>query len=477
MELKEMTALALGREIKRRSVGVREALDAVFEQIENREDSLHCYLTLDRERAYTQAKQIQERILRGEEMGPLAGVPLAVKDNLCTRGMRTTCGSRMLSEFVPTYDAQAVSLLERAGMILIGKTNMDEFAMGNTTETSYFGVTRNPVDESRVPGGSSGGSAAAVASGECFAALGSDTGGSVRQPASHCGIVGIKPTYGRVSRYGLIAYASSMDQVGTLTRNVEDGATLLELITGWDPKDATTVKRDAPNWTHTLREGVKGLRIGIPQDYFEMELDGSVKEAVKNAARTLEGLGATVKEFRLGLSEYAVPAYYTIACGEASSNLERYDGLKYGFRRFAPDLNATYGLTRSEGFGTEVKRRIMLGTFVLSEGYYDAYFLRALKVRRRIQDAFARAFETADILLGPVAPSVAPAFGRNEADLMEGYVADRYTVPANLVGLPAMSIPCGSGEGGLPIGLQLIGNLFREDLILRTAWAYENATK
>lgn len=472
MTIMDYTALELGAMIKNKKITISEALDAVFERIDAQENRLHCYLTLDREGAYAQARTLQEIIMKGEETGPLFGVPLAIKDNLCTKGLRTSCASKMLENFVPAYDAEAVAHLKRAGMVIIGKTNMDEFAMGNTTENSYFGGTRNPIKEDHVPGGSSGGSAAAVAAGECFAALGTDTGGSVRQPASHVGIVGIKPTYGTISRYGLIAYSSSMDQVGFLTKNVADGAALLDAAVFYDPKDSTSVAREK-SWQGGFDQGVKGLRIGIPKDYFEMELDPEVGKAVMEAARALEREGAIVEEFELGLAEYAVPAYYTIVCGEASSNLERYDGMKYGYRADAKELHETYGKTRSLGFGTEVRRRIMLGTFVLSEGYYEAYYLKALKVRRLIKEAFDRAFGRYDVLLGPVCPKTAPKLGDIKEDPLWGYLADKYTVPANLCGLPAMSIPCGRDAQGLPIGLQLMGAQFHETLLLRVASTFE----
>lgn len=471
----DVTALELGAGIRRGEISVREALDAVFSRIREREESLHCYLTLDQEGAYARADELQKKMKSGEIAGPLAGVPFAVKDNLCTKGMRTTCASAILQDFVPPYGAQAVRNLEKAGALIIGKTNLDEFAMGNTTETSFFGVTRNPWNPERVPGGSSGGSAAAVAAGECFAALGTDTGGSVRQPAAHCGVVGIKPTYGTVSRFGLIAYASSMDQVGTLTKDVRDGAAVLEAVASYDPKDATSAKREALHFLSSLEEGVEGLRIGIPRDYFGEGLQEEVKAAVLKAARTLEQQGALLEEFDLGLAEYAVPAYYVIACGEAGSNLERYDGVKYGLREAAPELHAMYKHTRSRGFGAEVKRRILLGTFVLSEGYYDAYYLKALKVRRLIQNAFAKAFERYDVLLGPVAPTTAPGLGEIQGDPTASYLADIYTVPANLAGLPAISLPCGLDGQGLPIGMQLTGNLWQERKIFRAARAYEQA--
>ena len=473
MELLERSALELGKMIRNKEITIREALDAAFARIREREDGLHCFLTLDEEGAYARGEELQKRLLQGEVTGPLMGVPVAVKDNLCTKGLRTTCASRMLRDYVPPYDATAVENLRQSGMILIGKTNMDEFAMGNTTESSYFGITRNPADEKHSPGGSSGGSAAAVAAGECFCALGTDTGGSVRQPASHCGVVGIKPTYGTVSRRGLIAYASSMDQVGTLTKDLRDGAALLDAVTSWDSKDATSVRREGTSFLNAVGGDVRGMKIGIPRDYFEKGLDPEVADAVEAAAGRLEREGAILKEFTLGLSDYAVPAYYTIACGEVSSNLERYDGMKYGLRVEGRDLQDTYGKTRSQGFGTEVKRRIMLGTFVLSEGYYDAYYLKALRVRRLIKEAFDRAFADVDVMLGPVAPTTAPLLGIQWKDPTEAYLADKYTVPANLVGLPALSIPCGKGRTGLPIGLQLMGNLFQEEKLLRVAGAYE----
>ena len=468
-----MTALALGEKLKRKEIGVEEAVEAVFKEIEKREPRLNCFITLDRERALEDAGEKQKAILQGAETGPFFGVPIAVKDNLCTRGLRTTCGSRMLRDFVPAYDAEVIRRIRQAGMILVGKTNMDEFAMGNTTESSYFGPARNPGGEERSCGGSSGGSAGAVASGECFCALGSDTGGSVRQPAAHCGVVGIKPTYGTVSRYGLIAYASSMDQVGTLTKDVADGAALLEVIGGRDPKDATSVERGPLDFRKSIGQGAKGLRVGILKNALDAGLQREVEAAVLRTAGELEAAGARLGELSLGITEYAVPAYYTIACGEASSNLERYDGMKYGFRAQAKDLRSTYGETRSQGFGAEVKRRIMLGTYVLSEGFYDAYYLRALKVRRLIRDACVKAFEDYDVLLGPVAPTTAPRLGGGGENVTAGYLADKYTVPANLAGLPAMSLPCGTDGQGLPVGIQLTGNLFREDLMFRAAGALE----
>ena len=474
----EMTAMELGREIREKRMTAMDAMQAVFDVMDRREESLNCYITVDREGAFQRAEEVQRKIDAGILTGPLAGVPVAVKDNLCTEGIRTTCASKMLDNFVPAFTAEAVRNLERAGAVLIGKTNMDEFAMGSTTETSYYGPTRNPHGSGHVPGGSSGGSAAAVAAGECFFALGSDTGGSIRQPAGHCGVVGMKPTYGRVSRYGLIAYGSSLDQVGPLTKNVEDCAAVLEAIAVHDPRDSTSVRREDNRFTDALREEAVGLRIGIPRDYFGEGLDEEVKAAVLRAAEMLGDRGAVLEEFDLGLVQYAIPAYYTIASAEASSNLERFDGIKYGHRiQGDRGLHDMYKKTRSQGFGPEVKRRIMLGSFVLSSGYYDAYYLKALKVKALIKKAFDRAFTRYDLLLGPVAPTTAPKLGESLRDPMKMYLGDIYTVSANLAGLPAICLPCGSGAGGLPIGLQLVGDCFQEKKLLTAAYACEQAAK
>lgn len=476
MELLSFSAVELSAAIREGKTTALEAMETVLSQIDRTEEEYHCYVTIDREGAMDRAAQVQRRIEAGELTGPLAGVPMAVKDNLCTEGIRTTCASKILDNFVPTFTAEAVRNLEEAGAVLIGKANMDEFAMGSTTETSYYGPTRNPHGSGHVPGGSSGGCAAAVAAGECFFALGSDTGGSIRQPAGHCGVVGMKPTYGTVSRYGLIAYGSSLDQVGPLTKNVEDCAAVLEAIASHDPRDSTSVRREDTRFTEALQEDVTGLRIGIPRDYFGEGLDGEVKDAVLRAAKTLEDRGALLEEFDLGLVQYAIPAYYTIASAEASSNLERFDGIKYGYRaQGAPGLHAMYKKTRSQGFGPEVKRRIMLGSFVLSSGYYDAYYLKALKVKAMIKKAFDRAFSRYDLLLGPVAPSTAPKLGESLGDPMKMYLGDIYTVSANLAGLPGICLPCGSGAGGLPIGLQLMGDCFQEKKLLRAAYACEQA--
>ena len=474
MGLSELTAAELGRKIAAGDVKVREALDEVFARIDAVEEQYHCYITTDKEKAYEEAARIQVGIDAGELTGPLVGVPVAIKDNLCTAGIKTTCASRILYNFVPFYSATAVERLQAAGAVIIGKTNMDELAMGSTTETSAFGTTKNPWDISHVPGGSSGGSAAAVAAKECWCALGTDTGGSIRQPAAHCGVTGIKPTYGTVSRYGLVAYASSMDQAGPLAKNVTDAATILEVISGHDVKDSTSLKRKDTRFTEALKEDVKGIKIGIPREYFGEGLDPEVSAAVKRAAKELKSAGAVVEVFRLGYTEYAIPAYYTIADAEASSNLERFDGIKYGYRTAEyKDLHDLYKKTRSEGFGTEVKRRIMLGSFVLSSGYYDAYYLKALKVRALIKKAFDDAFAKYDVILGPVAPTTAPKLGESLKDPLKMYLSDIYTVPANLAGLPAISLPCGKDRIGLPIGLQLTADCFREDILLRAAYTYE----
>ena len=427
-----------------------------------------------RKEALEKAKEVQEKIDNGELTGPLAGVPVAIKDNMCTKGTLTTCSSKILRNFVPTYTAQAVANLEEAGAVIIGKTNMDEFAMGSTTETSAFGPTKNPWNTEHVPGGSSGGSCAAVAAEECSYALGSDTGGSIRQPSSFCGVTGIKPTYGTVSRYGLIAYGSSLDQIGPVAKDVTDCATILEVIASHDTKDSTSVEREDYDFTSALVDDVKGIKIGIPKDYFGEGLDPEVKEAVLAAAKVLEQKGAIVEEFDLSLVEYAIPAYYTIACAEASSNLERFDGVKYGYRaKEYQGLHNMYKKSRSEGFGAEVKRRIMLGSFVLSSGYFDAYYLKALRTKALIKKAFDKAFEKYDIILGPAAPTTAPKLGESLSDPLKMYLGDIYTISVNLAGLPGISLPCGTDSKGLPIGLQLIGDCFAEKKLIRTAYAYE----
>ena len=476
MEIQKLTAVSLGKKIKEKEISVREALDAVFAQIDQTEDRYHAYVTLDKEGAYKQADAVQEKIDKGELTGALAGVPVAIKDNMCTKGLLTTCSSKILENYVPTYTASAVQNLTDAGCVIIGKTNMDEFAMGSTTETSYYGVTRNPHNPDHVPGGSSGGSAAAVALNECFFALGSDTGGSIRQPSAFCGITGMKPTYGTVSRYGLIAYGSSLDQIGPMTKNVTDCAAVLEIIASYDKKDSTSMKREEYDFTSALVRDVKGLRIGLPKDYFCDGLDSEVKAAIFKAAETFKRMGVIVEEFDLGLVQYAIPAYYIIASAEASSNLERFDGVKYGYRtKEYGDLHSMYKKTRSEGFGSEVKRRIMLGSFVLSSGYYDAYYLKALKTKALIKQEFDKAFEKYDIILAPAAPTTAPLLGSSLQDPIKMYLSDIYTISANLAGIPGLSIPCGKDKMGLPIGMQLLGGCFQEKTLLRAGFAYEKA--
>ena len=476
MEIQKLTAVSLGKKIKEKEISVREALDAVFAQIDQTEGRYHAYVTLDKEGAYKQADAVQEKIDKGELTGALAGVPVAIKDNMCTKGLLTTCSSKILENYIPTYTASAVQNLTDAGCVIIGKTNMDEFAMGSTTETSYYGVTRNPHNPDHVPGGSSGGSAAAVALNECFFALGSDTGGSIRQPSAFCGITGMKPTYGTVSRYGLIAYGSSLDQIGPMTKNVTDCAAVLETIASYDKKDSTSMKREEYDFTSVLVRDVKGLRIGLPKDYFGDGLDSEVKAAIFKAAETFKRMGAIVEEFDLGLVQYAIPAYYIIASAEASANLERFDGVKYGYRtKEYGDLHSMYKKTRSEGFGSEVKRRIMLGSFVLSSGYYDAYYLKALKTKALIKQEFDKAFEKYDIILAPAAPTSAPLLGSSLQDPIKMYLSDIYTISANLAGIPGLSIPCGKDNKGLPIGMQLLGGCFQEKTLLRAGFAYEKA--
>ena len=474
MSLMSLTAVELGRKIKEKEVTVEEAVTAALDAIEKREAQVHSFVTVDREGALKRAKEVQAKIDAGELTGPLAGVPVAIKDNMCTKGLLTTCSSKILYNFVPTYTAEAVLNLEKAGAVILGKTNMDEFAMGSTTETSAYGVTKNPWNTGHVPGGSSGGSCAAVAAEECSYALGSDTGGSIRQPSSFCGVTGIKPTYGTVSRYGLIAYGSSLDQIGPIAKDVTDCATILEAIASHDVKDSTSVQREDYDFTSALVDDVRGMKIGIPRDYFGDGLDPEVKVAVLGAAKKLEEKGAIVEEFDLSLVEYAIPAYYVIACAEASSNLARFDGVKYGYRTEQYDgLHNMYKKTRSEGFGAEAKRRIMLGSFVLSSGYYDAYYLKALRTKALIKQAFDKAFEKYDVILGPAAPTTAPKLGESLSDPLKMYLGDIYTISVNLAGLPGITLPCGMDQSGLPIGLQLIGDCFAEKKIIRAAYTYE----
>ena len=476
MNILNLTAAELGKKIKEKEVSAAEAVRALLTQIRLLDGDINAYVTIDEEGALKRAREVQRLIDDGTLNGPLAGVPVAIKDNMCIKGMRTTCSSKILDTFHPTYTAEAVVNLEKAGAVILGKTNMDEFAMGSTTETSAYGETRNPWNKNHVPGGSSGGSCAAVAANECFYALGSDTGGSIRQPSSFCGVTGIKPTYGTVSRYGLIAYGSSLDQIGPIAKDVTDCAIILETIASYDRKDSTSVKREEYDFTSALVDDVKGMRIGIPKDYLGEGLDSEVKDAILKAAAVLEEKGAVVEQFDLNLTEYAIPAYYVIASAEASSNLSRFDGVKYGYR--APEfegLHQMYKRSRSEGFGEEVKRRIMLGSFVLSSGYYDAYYLKALRTKALIKQAFDKAFETYDVILGPAAPTTAPELGESLQDPLKMYLGDIYTISVNLAGLPGMSVPCGKDSNGLPIGLQLIGNCFQEKTIIRAAYSYEQS--
>ena len=474
MSLQDLTALELGEAIKKGETTAVEAAECCFARMKEMEPEVHAFINLDEERAMDQAKKVQKEIEEGKLTGPLAGVPVAVKDNICTKGLATTCGSRMLEHFVPPYDAFAARKLKEAGMVILGKANMDEFAMGSTTETSWYGVTRNPRNTQHVPGGSSGGSCAAVAAGECFAALGSDTGGSIRQPSSFCGVTGIKPTYGTVSRQGLVAYGSSLDQIGPIGKDVADCAALLQVIAGHDPADSTSLEREPWDFSESLKGDGAGLRVGLPRDYFGEGLDEDVRRAVLQVAENLKEQGAVVEEFDLGLVPYAIPAYYVIASAEASSNLSRFDGVKYGFRaEGAEGLHDMYKKTRSQGFGPEVKRRIMLGSFVLSSGYYDAYYLKALRTKALIKQAFDKAFERFDVILAPAAPTTAPRLGESLQDPLKMYLGDIYTVSVNLAGLPAVCLPCGADKEGLPIGVQMIADCFGENKMIQAARAWE----
>lgn len=477
MDFNTKTALELGQMIKNKEISSPELTQAMLDNIESNDKDINAYITVDKEGALARAEEIQVAIDAGEELSPLAGVPMAVKDNICTKDTLTSCGSKMLYNFKPPYNATVVDRLNDAGAVVLGKLNMDEFAMGGSTETSYFGATKNPWDIERVPGGSSGGSAASVAAGECTYALGSDTGGSIRQPCSFCGVSGIKPTYGAVSRYGLVAFASSLDQIGPVGRDIKDCAQVLSIISGHDAKDSTSIKRDALDFSDCFTKDIKGMKIGVPVNYFGDGLDEDVKKPVLEAINTLKGLGAEVEEFEMKITDYAIPTYYVLACAEASSNLSRYDGIKYGYRRKdCENLLDVYYTSRSDGFGMEVKRRIMLGSFVLSSGYYDAYYNKALKVRRLIKDSFDSAFSKYDMIISPVAPTVAYKIGENSSDPLKMYLGDVYTVSINLAGIPAVSVPCGFGANGMPVGMQLIGNSFDEPKLVRAAYAFQQAT-
>lgn len=477
MQLYELTAHELGSMLRKKEISAVELARSVLERIESIESVLGCYITVIADAALESAREVQNGMDSGEELPPLAGIPIALKDNICTKGLLTTCASRMLYNFVPPYNATVAEKLAGNRAVLLGKTNMDEFAMGGSTEHSYFMKTRNPWDPGRVPGGSSGGSAAAVASGETIIALGTDTGGSIRQPASFCGVVGMKPTYGAVSRFGLIAFASSLDQVGPITKDVADCALVMNAICGHDRMDPTSVNMEYPDYTRFLIDDVKGFRIGIPREYMAEGVSRGVRESINNAIRVYESLGAICEEISLPLTDYTVPAYYIISSAEASSNLARYDGVRYGYRAENHDgLTDFYCKTRSEGFGTEVKRRIMLGTYTLSSGYYDAYYKKALKVRAVITEHFEDAFRKYDLIIGPTAPTTAYKLGEKIDNPLEMYLGDVFTVSANTAGLPAMSIPCGFDEEGMPVGMQLIGRHFDEGTLIRAAYAFERNT-
>lgn len=474
MELPFLSIREVSELIKRKEVSPVELTQSILDRIEGVDSKIHAYITILREEALRVSKEAEKQISSGTYLGALHGVPISVKDIFIMKGTRTTCGSKILENFVSSYDAMVVEKLKHSGAIIVGKNNMDEFAMGSSTENSYFGPTRNPWDLERVPGGSSGGSAAATSASICFASVGTDTGGSIRQPAALCGIVGLKPTYGRVSRFGMVAFASSLDQGGPLTKTVEDAALMLNVIAGGDARDSTSVHLPVPDYLGRLDGEIKGIRIGVPKEYFIKGIDVEVEGAVKNAIRLIEDLGCPVEEISLPHTEYAVSTYYLIAPSEASSNLARYDGVRYGFR--VPDSNSLremYHRTRAEGFGAEVKRRIMIGTYALSAGYYDAYYLKAQRVRTLIKRDFEEAFKKVDIIITPTSPEAAFKIGEKTDDPLKMYLSDIFTIPCNLAGLPGISIPCGFTSGGLPIGLQILGMPFDEETLLRVAHAYE----
>ena len=477
MELYKLTAHELHDKLVNKEVSSVELTNALYARIDEVEDQVNAYVTLDKENALAQAAKVDAKIAAGEAIAPLAGIPGAIKDNICTKGLLTTCSSKMLSNVTPIYDAHVIKNLRADETIFLGKTNMDEFAMGSTTESSFYGPTRNPWNLERVPGGSSGGSAAAIAAGEAIWTLGSDTGGSIRQPASFNGCVGIKPTYGRVSRYGCVAFASSLDQIGPITKDVTDAATVLNTICGKDEMDSTSLNVEVPDFTKALVQDVKGLRIGLPKEYFGDGIDAEVKAEIMKAVKKYEELGAEIVEVSLPHTEYAVITYYIIAPAEASANLARYDGVRYGFRNMeaasAPEMTT---LSRTEGFGLEVRRRIMLGTYVLSSGYYDAYYNKAMQVRTLIRRDFDAAFEKCDVLLTPTSP--VPAYKIDgHMDPLTTYMLDVATIPVNMAGLPGISIPCGFASDGMPIGMQLIGKVLDEETILRAAYTFEQATE
>ncbi len=478
MELYELTIHELHDMLRKGETTSRAVTEAVLGRIKAVDGKVRAYITVTEDVARRQAEEADMRLASKDPGSPLLGIPVAVKDNMCTEGIKTTCASKILGNFVPPYDATVVRKLKQAGYVLCGKPNMDEFAMGSSTENSGFFITKNPWDLARIPGGSSGGSAAAVAAGECIGALGSDTGGSIRQPAACCGVVGLKPTYGRVSRFGLVAFASSLDQIGPITKDVTDAALLMNVIAGHDPRDSTSVNIPAPDFTKALKKDAKGLKIGIPKEYFIEGMDPEVERSVRDAVKTLERLGARAVEVSLPHTGYAVATYYILATSEASSNLARYDGVKYGFRvQGAKDLMDMYFKTRSQGFGPEVKRRIMLGTYALSAGYYEAYYKKGQQVRTLIKRDFDEAFKAVDVIATPTAPTAAFKIGEKSADPLQMYLSDIFTISVNLAGIPGISIPCGFTRENLPIGLQLLGKHFDEENILHFAYAYEQATE
>ena len=477
MNLASLAVHDAGDKLRKREISSVELTDAVFERIAATDGRIHAYLTLDREAALDQARRADARLRAQDGASPLLGIPIALKDNFLTQGLRTTAGSRILAEFVPPYDASTVQRLRLAGAVIVGKTNLDEFAMGSSAENSAFFPTRNPWNLERIPGGSSGGSAAAVAADQCLAALGTDTGGSIRQPAACCGVVGLKPTYGRVSRYGIIAFASSMDQVGPMTKDVRDSALLLQVLAGRDSADSTSTNRPVPDYAAALTGAIKGIRVGVPKEYFVSGMQPEVEKAVRDGIHELEKQGAVILDISLPHTEYAVAVYYIVATAEASSNLARYDGMRYGYRAGAKDLIETYMITRDEGFGAEVKRRIMLGTYALSAGYYDAYYSKAQRVRALIKRDFDEAFQSCDLIVTPTAPTTAFKLGEKTQDPLQMYLSDIYTISINLAGLPAVSLPCGFDPEGMPIGMQIIGEHFDEATILRVAHHYEQATE
>ncbi len=477
MELHQLTIHELHNLLFKKEVSSREVTEALYRRIHGVDGKIRAYLLLTEEDAFRQADRVDGRITKGEQIGDLAGVPLGLKDILCIKGIETTCASKILKGYVPFYDATVIQRLKERDAVFLGKLNMDEFAMGSSTENSGYQITHNPWDLDRIPGGSSGGSAAAVAADECIAALGTDTGGSIRQPAACCGVVGLKPTYGRVSRYGLVAFASSLDQIGPITKDVEDCAILMNAICGYDPCDSTSVNVEVPDYRQSLKKDVKGIRIGIPEEYFIEGIDPEVERSVRDAIGSFRKWGAEIQTISLPHTEYAVAIYYIIATAEASSNLARYDGVKYGFRsKGYRDLMEMYTQTRAKGFGKEVKRRIILGTYVLSAGYYEAYYRKASQVRTLMRKDFEEAFQKVDVIVAPTAPTPAFRIGEKTEDPLQMYLSDIHTIPVNLAGIPAISIPCGFSREGLPVGLQIMGKHFDEGLLLRVAYNFEQNT-